>query len=273
MTQTAPSISASDVSVSIDGTPVLHDISCAFAGGGVTGLVGQNGSGKSTLMRVLARQIRPNRGTIHLAGETVSTFSDRAFARMVAYLPQSLPAAPGMTVRELVALGRYPWHGALGRFGEEDRRQVDEALLITDTAGLAERSINSLSGGERQRCWLAMLMAQNARLLLLDEPTSALDLAHQYAVLRLLGQVCHARGVAAIVILHDINLAAQFCDRIVAMKFGRLIAEGTPFEVMTPDTLGEIYGVPVLVAPHPQTQAPYCFVDASQEHGTSLQIR
>lgn len=263
MTQPAPSMSVTGINVLIDGRSLLDNVSCTFPGQGITGLVGHNGSGKSTFMRVLARQLRPQGGKVSFAGQDIEEYSDRSFAREVAYLPQSAPLAPGITVRELVSLGRYPWHGALGRFSEEDGRQVKEALALTDTTALADRLVDSLSGGERQRCWLAMLLAQGARLLLLDEPTSALDLQHQHSTIRLLRKVCEERGIAVIIVIHDINLAAGFCDRIVALKAGRLIDEGSPTEIMTPAKMEFIFGVRMLVTPHPQTGAPFCLIDAS----------
>lgn len=261
MTQFPPSISALGVSVAIGPARLLHEVSCTFPGQGVTGLVGQNGSGKSTLLRVLARQLRPTTGSVAFAGRPIETLSDRSFAREVAYLPQSTPQAPGMTVRELVSLGRYPWHGALGRFGARDSERVEAALNVTGIAALADRFVDSLSGGERQRCWLAMLLAQDARLLLLDEPISALDLAHQFSVLHLIREICRSQGMAAILVIHDINLAARFCDHVVALKAGRLVAQGVPAEIMTPIRLEAIFDVRMGVATYTKTGRPFCFVD------------
>ena len=194
----------------------------------MAGLVGHNGSGKSTLVKLLARQEAPTAGAIHFDGQPLGAWRDRAFARAVAYLPQHTPLAPGMLVRELVALGRYPWHGALGRFTNADRDKVAEAMALTDTARYADRFVDTLSGGERQRVWLAMLIAQDAGCLLLDEPTSALDIAHQIEVLSLVRKLSRERGVTVIVVLHEINMAARFCDEIVALREGRLVARGAP---------------------------------------------
>ena len=144
----------------------------------VTGLIGHNGSGKSTLLKMLGRHQPPSEGEILLDAQPLESWSSKAFARKVAYLPQQLPPAEGMTVRELVAIGRYPWHGALGRFGAADREKVEEAISLVGLKPLAHRLVDSLSGGERQRAWIAMVLAQDSRCLLLDEPTSALDIAH-----------------------------------------------------------------------------------------------
>jgi iron complex transport system ATP-binding protein len=165
-----------------------------------------------------------------------------------------------MTVRELVALGRYPWHGALGRFGPEDRRKVAEAMALTDVASRAGQLVDTLSGGERQRAWIAMLVAQDADCVLLDEPISALDVAHQVEVLSLVARLGRERGVGSVVVLHDVNMAARFCDEIVALHSGRLVDRGKPAAIMTPARLEAIYGVPFATVPHPDTGAPIGFV-------------
>lgn len=184
-------------------------------------MIGHNGSGKSTLLKMLGRHQPPSSGQVVLNDMPLAQWDSKAFAREVAYLPQQLPAAEGMTVRELVAIGRYPWHGALGRFRQEDRQQVEEAIALVDLKPLANRLVDSLSGGERQRAWLAMMVAQNSRCLLLDEPTSALDIAHQVEVLGLIQRLSHERGLTVIAVLHDINMAARYCDHLVALRVVR----------------------------------------------------
>jgi iron complex transport system ATP-binding protein len=192
--------------------------------------------------------------------QPVGRWNSKAFARQVAYLPQQLPAAEGMTVRELVAIGRYPWHGALGRFGQEDRDRVEDAIAQVGLNAFAGRLVDSLSGGERQRAWLAMMVAQNSRCLLLDEPTSALDIAHQVEVLALIKALSQQRGLTVIAVLHDINMAARYCDHLVALRQGAMIAEGDAEAIMQPEVLGAIYGIPMGILPHPQGGAPVSFV-------------
>lgn len=167
------------VTFRVPGRTLLHPLSLTFPAGKVTGLIGHNGSGKSTLLKMLGRHQAPSDGEVLLDGQPLDSWGSKAFARKVAYLPQQLPPAEGMTVRELVAIGRYPWHGALGRFGAADREKVEEAIALVGLKPLAHRLVDSLSGGERQRAWIAMLVAQDSRCLLLDEPTSALDIAHR----------------------------------------------------------------------------------------------
>ena len=231
-----------NISFRVPGRTLLHPLSLTFPAGKVTGLIGHNGSGKSTLLKMLGRHQPPTEGEILLDTQPLESWSSKAFARKVAYLPQQLPPAEGLTVRELVAIGRYPWHGALGRFGA------------------ADRLVDSLSGGERQRAWIAMLVAQDSRCLLLDEPTSALDIAHQVDVLALVHRLSQERGLTVIAVLHDINMAARYCDYLVALRGGEMIAQGTPAEIMRGETLEMIYGIPMGILPHPAGAAPVSFV-------------
>lgn len=256
----APLFTLEGVGFSIADRALLEPLSLDLGAGKVIGILGHNGSGKSTLVKLLARQQRPSRGILRFAGRPIENWDSRAFARKIAYLPQQTPPAAGMLVRELVALGRYPWHGALGRFGQRDRDKVREAMLLTDIEPFADRLVDTLSGGERQRAWLAMLVAQDAECLLLDEPIAALDLAHQLEVLTLVRQLSHERGLGIVVVLHDVNMAARFCDEIVALHSGRLVARGTPEQIVQPDILRAIYGVEVGVMPHPQGGRPLAFV-------------
>lgn len=247
-------------SFSVPGRTLLQPLSLTFPAGKVCGLIGHNGSGKSTLLKMLGRHQAASAGQVLLNAQPLASWQSKAFAREVAYLPQQLPAAEGMTVRELVAIGRYPWHGALGRYGVEDRERVDEAIALVGLKPFAHRLVDSLSGGERQRAWIAMLVAQNSRCLLLDEPTSALDIAHQVEVLALIQRLSRERGLTVIAVLHDINMAARYCDHLVALRGGEMIAQGGPAEIMTGDVLEQIYGIPMGILPHPQGGAPVSFV-------------
>lgn len=256
----ATTFTLDNVSFRVPGRTLLHPLSLTFAPGKVTALIGHNGSGKSTLLKMLGRHHLASEGRVLLNNDVVENWGSKAFARQVAYLPQQLPAAEGMTVRELVAIGRYPWHGALGRYGQEDRDHVEQAIALVGLKPFAGRLVDSLSGGERQRAWLAMLVAQNSRCLLLDEPTSALDIAHQVEVLALIQRLSRERGLTVIAVLHDINMAARYCDRLVALRCGEMIAEGRPDTIMQAEVLGSIYGIPMGILPHPQGGAPVSFV-------------
>ncbi|PXX90313.1 iron ABC transporter substrate-binding protein [Marinobacter vulgaris] len=235
----------SDLGMHIGDTSILRNINIQFREGELTALLGHNGSGKSTLLKVLARQMSPTRGDVSLFGSSFRTTGAREFARKVGYLPQHPPGTDGLTVRELVALGRYPWRGPLGRYNDEDRRLIDQAIVDTGLAQFGHRSVDTLSGGERQRAWIAMLLAQQTRCLLLDEPISALDVKHQVETLRLVHRLAEERELTVVVVLHDVDLAARFCNRLVALKSGQLIADGSTREIMDSGILESIYGVPM----------------------------
>ena len=235
-----------NLSVDVPGRRLLDGITLNLPEGQVIALIGHNGSGKSTLLKVLARQVAAD-GRIAFEGRPLSGWRPRDYARRLAFLPQTTPPAEGMLVRELVALGRYPWHGALGRFGPRDHQAVAAAMQECGVAPFADRLVDTLSGGERQRVWLAMMVAQQAGTLLLDEPISALDIAHQVEVLALIRRMCHDQQRSAVIVLHDVNMAARFCDHIVALKRGRLAMQGSPAELIRPDALHAIYGLPMQV--------------------------
>lgn len=249
-----------NVSFTVSGRVLLHPLTLQFPAGKVCALIGHNGSGKSTLLKLLGRYYTPASGEILLRDKPLTRWKDRDFAREVAYLPQQLPAAEGMTVQELVALGRYPWHGALGRFGQRDQQKVEQAIEMVDLTSMKNRLVDSLSGGECQRAWIAMLIAQDSHILLLDEPTSALDIAHQVELLALVQRLSRQRGLTVISVLHDINMAARYCDYMVALRQGTMIQQGTPHQLMQPDVLAAIYGLPMGVIPHPENGVPVSFV-------------
>ncbi|PLP60973.1 iron ABC transporter substrate-binding protein [Mesorhizobium loti] len=242
------------------GRTILSPLTMTLEPGRFYGLVGPNGSGKSTLLKLLARQQDPARGSIRFSGRLLETYGTRDFARSVAYMPQFTPPAEGMNVRELVSLGRFPWHGALGRFSADDEDKVTRALVQTSLTKLAERMVDSLSGGERQRAWLAMMLAQDARCLLLDEPTSALDLAHQVEILALVRQLSREQDIAVVAVLHDINMAASFCNELIALREGQIVARGSPDLILDPAVLDSIYGLAMGITRHPQTGAPISYV-------------
>lgn len=214
-----------------------------------TVILGHNGSGKSTLLQLLAGQLQPTSGDVCLHNRPIHRFSARELAQTIAFLPQALPDAAGLTVRELVGLGRFAWRGLLGRWSARDHQVVHDAMLATGVLPFAEQLSTELSGGERQRVWISMLLAQESPILLLDEPTSALDLAFQYDVLKLLARLNKEFGKGIIVILHDINLATRYADRIVAIRQGELFFDGSCDALLRFPRLPELYGVPFKFLP------------------------
>ncbi|MHA2936943.1 ABC transporter ATP-binding protein [Vibrio sp. RC27] len=216
-----------------------------------TVILGHNGSGKSTLVDLLAGQLQPDRGMVKLESTCITSLGAKHLAQKIAYLPQYLPQASGLTVRELVKLGRYPWRGVFGRFNQEDDNIVDEAMRSTGVSQYEQDSAENLSGGERQRAWIAMLIAQHSPILILDEPTSALDIQHQYQILDLLTQLNQEQNRGVIVILHDLNLILRYAEHVIALKSGQVSIEGCTEEVLTEDTLSDLYQKPIKLVDHP----------------------
>ena len=244
-------LSLSDIRVAYDGRTVLAIDRLDLRQGEFTAVLGHNGSGKSTLFRVLVRELGPDSGEVHLGDRPLAHWRQRALAQRIAHLPQRLPEVPGLTVRELCALGRYPWRGSFGRWRPEDEAAVGRALAETAMQGFADRLADELSGGERQRAWIAMLLAQEAPTLLLDEPISALDPAHQIEVLSLLARLNAGAGRDVLAILHDVNLAARFATRIIALKGGRIVFDGPPVDLMDASRLSALYGTGIELLPRP----------------------
>jgi len=231
-------------------TPAVFDLSLEIPAGATTAVLGPNGSGKSTLLRLLLGVVQPSAGSVDFQDRPLGTWGREALAREVGVVPQGEEAVFPMSVRSLVAMGRYPHLGAWRREGDADRRAVEEAMRRCDVLDLAARAVPTLSGGERQRARVARALAQEAATLALDEPTAALDVAHEMAIFELLSGLGHA-GKTVLLVTHNLNLAARYADRLVLLDGGRLAAEGTPAEVLTRDTVERVYGWPVEIVPHP----------------------
>ncbi len=259
VTDTAPlacRLAASGLSLGYAERPVVHDLDLLIPDGRVTVIVGANACGKSTLLRGLARLLRPQSGAVLLDGEAIHRQPTRQVARVLGLLPQDPVAPEGVTVVDLVGRGRHPHHGAFRRWTGADEEAVAEALTLTDTLGLADRVVDELSGGQRQRVWIAMALAQGTDLLLLDEPTTYLDVAHQVEMLDLLAELNARRGTTIVMVLHDLNLAARYADHLVALRRGRVVAEGTPGEVVTEDVVREVFGLDNRVIDDPVSHTP-----------------
>jgi iron complex transport system ATP-binding protein len=236
--------------------PIISGLEVAFAPGKVTGILGANGSGKSTLLKGLARIHKASAGLVALDGENVTGIRARDFAKTVGLLAQSPSAPEGATVRDLVARGRFPHQGVLRRASSRDHAIVDEVIERVGLADLAQRPLAELSGGQRQRAWIAMALAQQPKILLLDEPTTYLDLNHQLDVLDLLTGLNRERQITVVMVLHDLNLAARFCDHLIVMKDGAILAQGSPEDVLSPGTIAEAFSVMARVLDDPITGKP-----------------
>lgn len=231
--------------------------------GELVAFIGPNGSGKSTFTRLLSGTTHPQKGDIRLQGQSLSRMERRQIAQRMGYLPQDPQSGNDYRVMELAAMGRYP-HTSFGGFlQEEDCRIIDESMRLTGIEPFANRRLSHLSGGERRRAFLASVLAQEPDILLLDEPTSALDIHHQSRLFSII-QSLTGRGIAVLVVTHDINLASQFCNRIVFLYDGSILAEGTPSEVLTEQRLQQVYGHEVILAQHPQTQSPVVFIQRQE---------
>ncbi|KOV73606.1 MULTISPECIES: ABC transporter ATP-binding protein [unclassified Streptomyces] len=257
MSRTSTSrLAARELTLAYEARTVVEGLDLEIPDGKVTVVVGPNACGKSTVLRALGRLLRARGGAVLLDGADIAGLPSRQIARTLGVLPQS-PAAPdGITVADLVARGRQPHQKWWQQWSQADERAVTEALERTDTADLADRPVDELSGGQRQRVWIAMALAQDTDLLLLDEPTTYLDIAHQVEVLDLIRRLNHERGRTVVAVLHDLNQAARYADHLVAMKAGRIVAQGPPDEVVTAELVQKVFGLPAVVVPDPVTGGP-----------------
>ncbi|MEV8329901.1 ABC transporter ATP-binding protein [Streptomyces niveus] len=247
---------ARELTLAYDDRTVVHDLELAVPDGRVSVIVGPNACGKSTTLRALGRLLKPKSGSVLLDGEELARIPTRRIAQSIGLLPQSPTAPEAITVADLVSRGRQPHQHWWQQWSEEDERAVTEAMARTDVTDLAERSVDELSGGQRQRVWIAMALAQETDLLLLDEPTTFLDIAHQVEVLDLVRRLNHEQGRTVVIVLHDLNQAARYADHLVAMKSGRIVAEGHPGEIVTAELVREVFGLESVVVPDPVTGSP-----------------
>jgi iron complex transport system ATP-binding protein len=236
---------------------VFAGLDLDVAEGALTAVLGPNGAGKTTLVRLASGALRPSSGTVSVFGRDLTALASRARARTIAVVPQETEHAFDFRVREMVLFGRAPHLGLFGIESSRDREIADEAMRSTEVSGLAERSLRELSGGERRRVVLACALAQEPRLLLLDEPTAFLDLKHRLAAYALVAGLCRERGLTALVVSHDLNLAARHCDRLVLLRQGAIAADGTPAEVLRPDVLRAVYEVEVEVHAEAASGRPF----------------
>lgn len=272
-------IEVSQCCVAYDGTPVLEQISCAIRPGEIYGIIGPNGSGKSTLLRAMSGVEHPASGSVRVEGRETAAYSRRELARMMAVLEQEALPPVGFTVREVVEMGRYPHQDWLGRersrrrpvnngaaaaqggspgaLAAEDAEELLESIMTRlGLTKLADRTLEQISGGERQRVALGKAMAQEPRLLLLDEPTTYLDIGFQIQMMDYIRQWNRESGLTVVAVLHDLNLAAQYCQRLLVLKNGKMVAEGEPWSILQEELITGVYGTRPAIVRHPATGAP-----------------
>lgn len=243
-------------SIGYENRLVVEDMTLEVPAGRITTIVGANACGKSTLLRAMARLLRVRSGSVLLDGTPIDSIPSRDVATVLGLLPQSPVSPEGIAVADLVGRGRYPHQGWFRRWTREDDAAVEEALRATDILDLADRPVDELSGGQRQRVWIAMALAQQTDVLLLDEPTTFLDVSHQIDVLDLLTDLNRSRGTTIVLVLHDLNLASRYTDHLVALRAGRLVAQGAPGDVVTPELVDEVFGLQAQVVPDPVSGTP-----------------
>lgn len=249
-------LAAEHINAGYNHKTILSDISVTIPKNKISVILGANGCGKSTLLKTFARLLTPQNGQIVLDGKAVSEISSRQMAKTLGLLPQSPVAPDGIRVIDLVSRGRFPYRQFLKSMTKEDFAAVEEAMEIMGIKELADRSVDELSGGQRQRVWIALALAQQTDILLLDEPTTFLDISYQIEILDMLVDLNQRRKTTIAMVLHDINLSARYADYLFAMKNGKLVAEGTPDEIITPELMEEVYGLTCDVILDPVSYSP-----------------
>ncbi|MFJ5731467.1 ABC transporter ATP-binding protein [Streptomyces paradoxus] len=249
-------LSAENVTLAYDQRVIAEQLSVEIPDNSFTVIVGPNACGKSTLLRALSRMLKPSEGRVLLDGQVIQSMAAKKVARTLGLLPQSSIAPDGITVADLVGRGRYPHQGILRQWSAEDERVVQESMRQTGVAELGDRYVDELSGGQRQRVWIAMALAQQTPLLLLDEPTTYLDIQHQIDVLDLCAELHEEQGRTLVAVLHDLNHAARYATHLIALREGRVIAEGAPKDIVTAGLVEEVFGLRCQIIDDPETGTP-----------------
>ncbi|KKY82331.1 iron ABC transporter ATP-binding protein [Enterobacter cloacae] len=260
------SFSTQKLSIGYQQRQVIDALDLVLPSEKVSVLIGSNGCGKSTLLKAMARLLTPQSGTVILDGMDIHTSNTAQIARKMAILPQTPVAPEGVTVRQLVSLGRFPYQNWLRQWSKDDEQQVDEALRLTATEALQFRPVDALSGGQRQRVWIAMILAQSTPTLLLDEPTTYLDLAHQIEILELLHGLNQQQGKTIVMVLHDLNLACRYADHLVAVRNGRVYDAGAPKDIMTETLVKEVFNLHCRIIDDPYFHTPLCIPFPGEPH-------
>lgn len=251
-------LNANNLSLAYDTNPIIEQLNTTIVTGEVTALVGPNGCGKSTLLRGFARLLRPQTGEILLDGKAIHQVPTKELAKQLGILPQSPTAPEGLTVYELVAQGRYPHQSFFQQWSQDDEAICRESIAVTNMIEFADRPLDTLSGGQRQRAWIAMVLAQKTPILLLDEPTTYLDIGHQLEVMELIEKLNRERRMTILLVLHDLNQAARYSDRMIVLQSGEIIADGPPPTILTTELMVNVFHVQANVITDPNSGSPVC---------------
>ena len=236
-------IQIKNLSVAYENNTIIEDMNLSIPKGKISIIIGGNGCGKSTLLKTISRVNKPSRGEIFIHGKDIKKIKEKDIAKEVAFLPQGPVCPSGLTVRELVAYGRFPHQKMIGGLNTHDKEMIDWAIEQTGLSEFADKEVENLSGGQRQRAWIAMTLAQETEMIMLDEPTTYLDLSYQLEVLEILERLNKEKKITVVIVLHEINNAFRFADNIIGLRKGKVICEGKPIDVITKETLKAIYGI------------------------------
>ncbi|MBU5308339.1 ABC transporter ATP-binding protein [Clostridioides mangenotii] len=251
-------ISVKNLSVAYEDNTIIEDMNLSIPKGKVSIIIGANGCGKSTLLKTIARINKPKNGDIYINNKNIKKIKEKSIAKEVAFLPQGPVCPSGLTVRELVAYGRFPHQKIIGGLNNHDKEVIDWVIEETGLGEFANREVESLSGGQRQRAWIAMILAQETDIIMLDEPTTYLDMSYQLEVLEVLQKLNKEKNITVVIVLHELNNACRFADNIIGLKNGKIICEGKPIDVINRKTLKKIYGIDARLKQSENGEYPVC---------------
>ena len=251
-------ISVKNLSVAYESNTIIEDMNLSIPKGKISIIIGANGCGKSTLLKTIARINKPKSGDIFINNKNIKKVKEKDIAKEVAFLPQGPVCPSGLTVRELVAFGRFPHQKIIGGLNNHDKETIDWAIKETGLSEFADREVENLSGGQRQRAWIAMTLAQETEIIMLDEPTTYLDMSYQLEVLEVLQKLNREKKITVVIVLHELNNACRFADNIIGLKKGKLVCEGSPIDVINKENLKEIYGIDAKLQLSEDGKYPIC---------------
>lgn len=256
MTDTVARLRGEALTLAYGKKNIAESLNVTIPDGHFTAIIGPNGCGKSTLLRTLSRLMTPTHGHVYLDGEEIQRYASKEVARRIGLLAQNATTPSDISVQELVARGRYPHQPLFTRWRQEDEDAVQRAMQATGIVELANQSVDTLSGGQRQRAWIAMVLAQDTAIMLLDEPTTWLDISHQIDLLELLSELNRERGFTLAAVLHDLNQACRYATHLIALREGKIVAEGAPQEIVTAELIEAVYGLRCMIIDDPVAHTP-----------------
>jgi len=254
------SISFNNLSLGYGNNTILENINLELPSGSITALLGPNGCGKSTLLKSITKILKPSKGEVRYKNKDIKTIESKYFSTQIALLPQTQPIPEGITVETLISYGRSPYTGFWGKITKNDKEFMYKVMKEVGVLELKDSYLNELSGGQRQRAWLAMVLAQDTPYILLDEPTTYMDINHQIELMSILRRL-NKKGKTIIVVLHDINQASRYCDHLVLLKKGKLIAQGTPKDMITQSMMKKVFEIDTKIHTDPEGNSPMCIVE------------